>query len=118
MAPDLLIGSASMKSNVVLLNVVREVQKAEKSDPAYHARILGMNKLELLEEMMLFQEAQSSSGQLTVEMMVRGQLLFKALEESAETEELRQLARSFRRHLRLELEAYMKNQPQVFEQIK
>src|SRR4051812_23376676 len=97
-----------MSTNVVSINVVREIRKAENSDPEYQARILGLDKLELLEEMMLFQEERASLGDLTVQMMVRGQILFKALEETAETEELRQLTRSYRRHLKFELEAHMK----------
>ncbi len=72
-------------------------------DHAYQARILGMDKLELLEEMVRFQEERSRVGKLSLEMMVRGRYLFKALEENAETEELRLLARSFRRHLDYEL---------------
>ncbi len=76
---------------------------------AYHAKILGMNKLELLEEMVRFQELRSATGELSPESMRRGRLLFKALEDHAETEELRVLARSYRRHLDLELAEHRKN---------
>lgn len=94
--------------------------KLEKQKTAIRliSRILGMDKVELLEEMMVFQEERASVGELTVTMMVRGQILFKALEDAAETEELRSLTRSYRRHLRFELEAFMKSQPQVREKAK
>lgn len=95
-----------MGTNIVLLNVVREIRKMEQSDPAYEAKILKMNKVELLEEMMTFQEERAQGGDLSLALMVRGQILFKALETTAETEDLRQLARSYRRHLKYELKDY------------
>jgi hypothetical protein len=97
-----------MGTNVVSLNVVRELKKAKQGDPAYEARVLKMDKLELLEEMMHFQEERAKVGHLAIPMMVRGQILFKALEASAETDELKQLARSYRRHLKYELNDHFK----------
>lgn len=94
-------------SNVVSLRAVRDIKEAETQDSAYHAMILGMDKLELLEEMVRFQEERSKLGHLTLSMMVRGKILFKALEDSAETQELRLLTRSYRRHLEHELAAYI-----------
>jgi hypothetical protein len=96
-------------SNVVSLNAARTIRMTEQEDLAYQARILGMDKLELLEEMIRFQEERSRVGRLTVVMMLRGKLLFKALEENAETRELRLLTRSYRRHLEHELAAYASN---------
>ncbi len=64
-----------------------------------------MNKIELLEEMVRFQEERSEKGHLTPSMMIQGRILFRALEQHAETEELRLLASSYRRHLEHELEA-------------
>ncbi len=94
-------------SNIVSLKAVREIKEAEDSElTAYHARILSMDKLELLEEMVRFQEERTRAGRLTPSMMVRGKLLFKALEENAETQELKILTRSYRRHLDLELAKY------------
>jgi predicted RNA-binding protein YlxR (DUF448 family) len=78
-------------------------QIPSENEYAYHARILRMDKLALLEEMVRFQQERSEHGDLTPEMMSRGRYLFKALEEKAETEELRLLARSYRRHLDHEL---------------
>jgi hypothetical protein len=74
---------------------------------AFRAKILGMDKLELLEEMVRFQEERSMLGNLTPDMMVRGQVLFKALEDASETPELRLLTRSYRRHLEYEYKSYL-----------
>ncbi len=62
-----------------------------------------MSKKELLHEMVLFQEERERVGHLTPSMMVRGKHLFRVLEESAETHELRVLSRSYRRHLETEI---------------
>jgi hypothetical protein len=62
-----------------------------------------MDKVELLHEMMLFQKERSKLGYLTIQMMIHGQILFQALEENAETEDLRLLASSYRKHLKCEL---------------
>ncbi len=97
------------KSNVVSLQAVREVKTAEIEEPEYRARILGMDKLQLLEEMVRFQEERSQVGHLTAQMMVRGKFLFRALEDAAETQELKLLTRSYRRHLEFELADYIKN---------
>lgn len=63
-----------------------------------------MNKIELLEEMVRFQEERTSKGGLNLTMMVRGKILFRALELHAETQELKLLASSYRRHLEHEIE--------------
>ena len=76
----------------------------QQQENRYRARILGMEKVELLEEMVRFQEERSRVGKLTPQMMRQGRHLFQALETSAETKELRILAGSYRRHLELELE--------------
>jgi hypothetical protein len=97
-------------NKVVSLKAVREIKDAQGEEHAYRARILTMDKMELLEEMVRFQEERSRTGHLTVSMMTRGQVLFKALEDSAETQELRLLTRSYRRHLEYELTAHKKAQ--------
>jgi predicted RNA-binding protein YlxR (DUF448 family) len=98
-----------MTNKIVSLQAVREIKTAENEDHAYKARILGMDKLELLEEMVRFQEERSQVGHLTATMMIRGKFLFKALEDNAETEELKLLTRSYRRHLEYELADYLKD---------
>jgi hypothetical protein len=92
-------------SKIVSLNAVRELRQTDEL--AYRAQILTMDKLTLLEEMVKFQEERSRIGELTPEMIVRGKVLFRALEESAETEELRILTRSYRRHLEHEMSAFI-----------
>lgn len=85
------------------LKLAREDEHAEEY--AYQAKILGMDKLELLEEMLRFNQEKTEQGELSIQKINRGKYLFKALEERAETEELRLLARSYRRHLQSELTA-------------
>lgn len=94
-------------SNVVSIKAAREIRSSKEEDHAYHARILTMDKVELLEEMVRFQEERTRLGHLTPQMMIRGKVLFKALEENAETQELRILTRSYRRHLEYELSEYI-----------
>ena len=104
-------------SNVISLKAARELKNAESEDLAYRAKILGMDKLALLEEMVRFQEERSSLGELTLAMMLRGKFLFRALEETAETQELKLLTRSYRRHLEFELNAFReKNHSQAESQ--
>ena len=95
----------SEKSKVISLDAARRIRELSVKDEeyAYQARILGMDKLGLLEEMVRFQQERSRAGDLTVEMMARGKYLFKALETRAETQELRALAKSYRRHLEAEM---------------
>lgn len=97
-------------SNVVSLKAVRELKSCEAEELAYRAMIISMDKLELLEEMVRFQEERSSLGHLTPKMMTRGKILFSALEQTAETQELRLLTGSYRRHLEHELREH-RNHP-------
>jgi hypothetical protein len=94
-------------SIVVSIQAAREIKEAQAQDESYRLKILSFDKLELLEEMVRFQEERSRVGELTPTMMIRGKILFKALEETAETQELRLLTRSYRRHLEHELTAFM-----------
>ena len=92
-----------MKNNVIQLDAVRILRQAEDAELSYRARILCMSKLELLEEMVRFQEERTRMGSLTPLMMTQGKHLFRALESCADTQELKILARSYRRHLEFEL---------------
>lgn len=96
-------------SQIINLKAYRQVKAAAHEDLAYQAMILKMTKLELLDEMVRFQEERSSVGELTLPMMVRGKVLFSALEKSAETQELKLLTGSYRRHLEFELQEYVRN---------
>jgi|GEM_PF-4554803 len=103
-------GSVPMSGNVIWLNSARtalELKNSKEDDRAYHAKILSMSKLELLQEMIYFQEERSRIGHLTIQMMTRGKVLFKALEESAENQELKSFSRSYRMHLDYELTDYI-----------
>ena len=93
-------------NNVISISAVREKKKIEQGDLEYQKLVSSMDKVELLEEMMRFQEERSREGELTLPLMIRGRILFKTLERNAETQELRDLAKSYRRHLKLELEHY------------
>ncbi len=95
-------------SPVIDLNAVREAKKMRQSDPQYQAKLERMDKLELLEEMMRFQQQRTAAGKLTLKLMVRGQILFQILETQAETHELRELAMTYGRHLKLEMDAFIK----------
>lgn len=97
------------KSNVVALNAIRELKAVEQEDDSYHIRVLGMDKLELLEEMVRFQEERTRAGHLTLGMMIRGKHLFRELERTAETNEMRILTSSYRRHLEHELAAFRRD---------
>lgn len=96
-------------NNVVSIHAVRQLRDSEAEEMAYRAQILSMDKLELLEEMIRFQEERTRVGSLNLTMMTRGKHLFKALEESAETQELKILTRSYRRHLEFEMSEFVKN---------
>lgn len=94
-------------SNITSLKLFKETKEAESEEFAYRAMILSMDKLDLLAEMVRFQEERSRRGSLSIGMMLQGKHLFKALEENAETQELRLLTRSYRRHLEYEIAAYL-----------
>jgi hypothetical protein len=106
----LLNPSVSMSmNNVISLHQARILKKEQEAELTYRAKILSMDKLSLLEEMVKFQEARSKNGKLTLQMMVQGKYLFQELEHQADTQELKILARSYRRHLDHELDHYKKS---------
>ncbi len=83
-------------SNVVYLKPYRDKQAALLE---YKARILSMDKLALLEEMIKFQATMEKLGTLDVPMLDTGIFLFEQLERTSETKELLEVCRSFKRHL-------------------
>ncbi|NDG85780.1 MAG: hypothetical protein EBX52_12190 [Proteobacteria bacterium] len=89
---------------VIDLVAERNKRGMAKHDPYYQIQINRMSKMELLEEMVRYQDERTQKGKLTLTMMVRGRILFQALEIHAETDELRLLASSYRRHLEHEIE--------------
>jgi hypothetical protein len=97
------------QENVIDFVVERNKRGLAKHDPYYQMHINRMCKIELLEEMVRFQEERSAKNELSLTMMVRGRILFRALEQQAETDELRTLASSYRRHLEHEIDNEIKN---------
>ncbi len=91
-------------SLVIDFQQAKAKRSLETGDQQYQRYVSGMTRLELLEEMVRFQEARTKAGTLTMAMMVRGKILFTALELVAETDELRILAGSYRRHLDHEIQ--------------
>ena len=94
-------------TQIVSLDAFRSLKKVNDEELAYHAKVLDMSKIELLNEMVRFQEERSERGELTPKMMVRGRMLFRELEKAATTQELQILTRSYRRHLDHEYDNYV-----------
>ena len=70
----------------------------------YRAELAQKDKLELLEEMVRFQEDRTANGgELTIDMMHKGIILFGLLEKQCETQEMFLLASYYRKHLEYEL---------------
>ena len=78
------------------------------TDRVYIAKIEKMDKLELLQEMVDFQELRAKQG-LTVNMMVKGISLFEMLMLQSETEELRLITKNYCSSLKTDLEKYKKH---------
>jgi hypothetical protein len=96
-------------SNVVSIRAYKAIKDQDNEELAYRAQILSMSKVELLEEMVRFQEERKALGTLTSPLMLRGLHLFRALEQSADSQELKILSRSYRRHLEYEIAALREN---------
>lgn len=92
-------------SNVISLRAFKALRDTDAEELGYRARILSMSKVELLEEMVRFQEERKAVGTLTPILMKRGLHLFRSLEECADSQELKILSRSYRRHLEYEIAA-------------
>jgi hypothetical protein len=61
----------------------------------YEDKISKMDKLELLQEMVVHQEERAVSYQMSPDLIQRGLILFKALAEVAESKELRDMCRNY-----------------------
>lgn len=75
----------------------------KNKDVAYERLIANMPMMELLEEMVRFQEERSKTGILTKQDAGRGIILFKQLESKAVTPEMKQLTSGYRKHLELKI---------------
>jgi hypothetical protein len=83
-------------------NVLEFRKAAIKASPEYRLAIGRMDKLDLLEEMVRYQEARTTAGHLTDEMVGQGLVLFEALSKTAETQELQILTKTYLKHLECE----------------
>lgn len=87
-------------------NVVRLFPKrVEKATVDWAAQFDSMDMLELLEQMVGFQERRLGAGEFPPEMIAEGIALFGALERRAETIELRKLTGAYRKRLEEERDA-------------
>lgn len=89
-------------AKIISLHSFKNSKEADKLERSYINDIAKLDKVSLLNEMVKFQEDRSRLGQLTPEMLIRGKILFRALELSADTIALKSLTKAYRRHLELE----------------
>ena len=85
-----------------------DITNCDICSDSHNSKISNMTKLELMEEMILFQKERSRMGYFTWPMIIRGQLLFKMIEESAETQEMKLLANSYLEYFNFEITNYEK----------
>ncbi len=96
--------------SVISLADYRSKRLADGSARGYENQILKMSKVDLLEEMVRFQEKRKITGYLTPKLIAEGIPLFKALRDQADSQELRILSQSYLRHLQYELLASRKGE--------
>lgn len=96
--------------HVVSLTALRALKREEAAnEQAYQIYIDGMEKVDLLNELVAFQEERTREGKLTPGLLVRGRILFRALEATAESDALLALMRSYRKHLEYEREEFLRS---------
>lgn len=79
--------------------------QAIKNQDEYKAKINAMDKVELLEEMVRFQEERASNP-TTAKLITQGVILFDRIYNAAETQELKSLSRAITITLKLEAPRY------------
>jgi hypothetical protein len=72
-------------------------------DAEYQNRINQMDKAELLEEMVRYNESRLNQSDGNLKFLVQGRILFRALEVLSSTQDLRCLASSYRREIESEI---------------
>ncbi len=87
-------------NNIVNLSSFRD----EFSNPSYAAKIATMDRLGLVNEVIGFNEERYLNGGLNKDLMVRGLILFKNMAENAETPNFKEFAKTYHKHLELELQ--------------
>jgi hypothetical protein len=93
-------------AKVIYLNEVIGRKALEIESAKYQTKITQMDRLELLEEMVRFQQERSSVDKLNLKLLLNGRILFKALAETSVTPEMRLLTRSYFNHLTYELDHF------------
>ncbi len=96
-------------AKIIDLSQFKSIQISKKEHSEYQLYIDSLDKLQLLNEMVNFQHQRSEKGKLDATLMTQGLVLFRRLEQEAESEGLRSLAHSYRRHLEHELADYLKD---------
>jgi hypothetical protein len=90
------------------LNQITEAKRIKKECLIYEDKLKKMDRLDLLEEMVRYQEQRSNEKSLTLKIIYDGLALFKLISETCETPELRLLSQSYHRHLSDQLTYYLK----------
>lgn len=89
-------------SNIVNLSSFRD----EFCNPAYAAKIAKMDRLDLVNEVIHFNEERYINGGLNKDLIIRGLLLFKNMGENATTQNFKEFAMTYCKHLELELQVF------------
>lgn len=84
------------------MGVVIPLFKNQSVDKTYEAKIEKMDMIQVMQEMVEFQQIRTKTGHLTIELIRKGLPLFKRLMDSATTDELRVFASSYYKHLQKE----------------
>lgn len=87
------------------MNNVVSIFSSQRSVP-YERYIDGLDRDDLLSEMVKFQQECEYNGGPNLSLMIRGIYLFGALEKVAESDALIALSRSYKNHLKYELENF------------
>lgn len=84
---------------VINLKTFRVLKKQKREGLAYRHRIMGMQKPELLQELLSYHESYQKDPH-DIRVTIRGQHLMDVLEARAELRELQELAREFQSKLK------------------
>ena len=91
-------------SNIIYLNIYQQQKKKLCSVVEYIKKLESLNKIELLDEMVLWREKRNKIPNLTLDLIQIGIPLFKLLSEQSETQELKIITTQMYKHLQYELE--------------
>lgn len=97
-----MVNSSKTISPIISLDQFRANKIKHRAAQAYTARLQGLSKLELLEEMVQFQTEREELMEWSEELLNRGAALFERLQDTAETPELFSLSKSYLAHIEQE----------------